>query len=78
MAFVSSNNSGCTNEAFNTAHEVSAVSTQVSAANFTNVDNLEDAVICEFFSSQPNNPQLENENLQQLHLYDLEEIDLRW
>ncbi|GKB64431.1 ribonuclease H-like domain-containing protein [Tanacetum coccineum] len=40
MAFVSSNNSGSTNEAVNTAHEVSAVSTQVSAANSTNVDNL--------------------------------------
>ncbi|GJR20062.1 hypothetical protein Tco_0968589 [Tanacetum coccineum] len=64
MAFVSSNNSGRTNEAVNTAHGVSAISTPVSAANFTNVDNLNDAVICEFFSSQPNNPQLANEDLQ--------------
>ncbi|GKA25888.1 hypothetical protein Tco_0711997 [Tanacetum coccineum] len=46
MAFVSSNNSGSTNEAVNTAHGVSAVSTQL--------------------------------DLQQLHLDDLEEIDLRW
>ncbi|GKA51490.1 proline-rich receptor-like protein kinase PERK9 [Tanacetum coccineum] len=46
MAFVSSNNSGSTNEAVNTAHGVSAVSTQVSAANSINVDNLSDAVIC--------------------------------
>ncbi|GKD67470.1 hypothetical protein Tco_1309578 [Tanacetum coccineum] len=67
MAFVSSNNSGNTNEAVNTAHGVSAVSTQVSAANSTNVDNLSDAVICAFFSSQPNNPQLANKDLQQLH-----------
>ncbi|GKE07771.1 retrovirus-related pol polyprotein from transposon TNT 1-94, partial [Tanacetum coccineum] len=45
MAFVSSNNSGSTNEVVNTAHGVFAVSTQVSAANSTNVDNLSDAVI---------------------------------
>ncbi|GJS70539.1 ribonuclease H-like domain-containing protein [Tanacetum coccineum] len=67
-----------TNEAVNTAHGVSAVSTQVSTANSTNVDNLSDAVICAFFSSQPNNPQLVNEDLQQLHPNDLEEMDLRW
>ncbi|GJS51588.1 ribonuclease H-like domain-containing protein [Tanacetum coccineum] len=59
----------------NTTHGVFAVSTQVSAAN---VDNLSDAVICAFFSSQLNNPQLANEDLQQLHPDDLEEIDLRW
>ncbi|GJU68462.1 hypothetical protein Tco_1254721 [Tanacetum coccineum] len=40
-----------TNEPVNTSHGVSAVSTQVSAANSTNVDNLSDAVICAFFSS---------------------------
>ncbi|GJV76498.1 putative ribonuclease H-like domain-containing protein, partial [Tanacetum coccineum] len=45
MAFVSSNNSGSTNEVVNTAHGVFAVSTQVSAANSTNVDNLSDTVI---------------------------------
>ncbi|GKA14938.1 hypothetical protein Tco_0694584 [Tanacetum coccineum] len=78
MAFVSSNNSGNTNEAVNTAHGVSAASTQVSAANSTNIDNLSDAVICAFFSSQSINPQLANEDLQQLHPDDLEEIDLRW
>ncbi|GJR22468.1 putative ribonuclease H-like domain-containing protein [Tanacetum coccineum] len=78
MAFVSSNNSGSTNEAVYISHEVLATSTQVSAANSTNVDNLSDAVICAFFSSQPNNPQLANEDLQQLHPDDLEEMDLRW
>ncbi|GKA61907.1 ribonuclease H-like domain-containing protein [Tanacetum coccineum] len=65
MAFVSSNNFGNTNEAVNTAHGVSAVSTQVNAANSTNVDNLSDAVICAFFSNQPNNSQLANEDLKQ-------------
>ncbi|GJR96825.1 hypothetical protein Tco_0268999 [Tanacetum coccineum] len=77
MAFVSSNNFGNTNEAVNTAHGVSAVSTQVNAANSTNVDNLSDLVICAFFSSQPNNSQLTNEDLQQLYPDDLEEMDLR-
>ncbi|GJR18076.1 ribonuclease H-like domain-containing protein [Tanacetum coccineum] len=28
--------------------------------------------------SQPNSPQLDNEDLQQIHLDDLEEMDLRW
>ncbi|GKD76037.1 hypothetical protein Tco_1334319, partial [Tanacetum coccineum] len=78
MAFVSSNNSGSTNEAIYISHGVLATSTQVSAANSTNVDNLSDAVICAFFSSQQNNPQLANEDLQKLHPDDLEEIDLRW
>ncbi|GKD15820.1 ribonuclease H-like domain-containing protein, partial [Tanacetum coccineum] len=78
MDFVSSNNSGGTNEVVNTAHGVSAANTQVSAANSTNVDNLSDAVICAFFSSQPNYPQLANEDLQQLYPDDLEEMDLRW
>ncbi|GJU28774.1 hypothetical protein Tco_1167395 [Tanacetum coccineum] len=55
MAFVSSsnNNTNITNEAVNTAHGVSTASTQVNAANFTNIDNLSDAVICSFFASQP-------------------------
>ncbi|GKD74133.1 hypothetical protein Tco_1332415, partial [Tanacetum coccineum] len=56
MDFVSSNNSGSTNEAVNTTHEVFAASTQAKAANPINVDNLSDVVICAFFSSQPNNP----------------------
>ncbi|GJQ95257.1 putative reverse transcriptase domain-containing protein [Tanacetum coccineum] len=77
IAFVSSNNSRSTNEAVNTSHGVSSVSTQVSVANSTNVDNLSDAVICALFFSQPNNPQLANEDLQQLHPDDLKEMDLR-
>ncbi|GKD39752.1 ribonuclease H-like domain-containing protein, partial [Tanacetum coccineum] len=78
MAFVSYNNSGNTNEAVNTAYGVSAASTQVSAANSTNVDSLSDAVICTFLASQPNSPQLITEDLQQIHPYDIEEMDLRW
>ncbi|GKD02162.1 ribonuclease H-like domain-containing protein, partial [Tanacetum coccineum] len=80
MAFVSSSNSNTssTNEAVNTAHEVSTASTQVNAANSTNIDNLSDAVICAFFISQPNSPQLVHEDLQQIHPDDMEEMDLRW
>ncbi|GJV42816.1 hypothetical protein Tco_1427352 [Tanacetum coccineum] len=77
MDFVSSNNCGSTNEAVNSAHEVSDVSTQVSAANSTNIDNLSDAVIYAFFASQPNIPLLDNEDLQQINPNDLEEMDLR-
>ncbi|GKB13889.1 ribonuclease H-like domain-containing protein [Tanacetum coccineum] len=80
MAFVSSsnNNTNSTNEAVNTAHEVSTSSTQVNAANSKNIDNLSDAVIYAFFTSQPNSPQLVHEDLQQIHPDDMEEMDLRW
>ncbi|GJT30155.1 ribonuclease H-like domain-containing protein [Tanacetum coccineum] len=79
MAFVSfsNNNTSSTNGAVNTAHRVSTASTQVNAANFTNIDNLSDAVICAFFASQPNSPQLVHEDLQQIHPDDMEEMDLR-
>ncbi|GJX80473.1 uncharacterized mitochondrial protein-like protein [Tanacetum coccineum] len=72
------NNLKVTNEAVNTAHGVSTANTQVNAANSTNTDNLSDAVICAFFASQPNSPQLVHEDLQQIHPNDIEEIDLRW
>ncbi|GKD42204.1 ribonuclease H-like domain-containing protein, partial [Tanacetum coccineum] len=76
VAFVSANNS--TNRAVNTAHGATTASTQATAVNSTTIDNLSDAVICAFFASQPNSPQLDNEDLQQIHPDDLEEIDLRW
>ncbi|GJZ12601.1 ribonuclease H-like domain-containing protein [Tanacetum coccineum] len=80
MAFMSSsnNNTSSTNEAVNTAHGVSTISTQVNAANSTNIDNSSDVVICAFFTSQPNSPQLVHEDLQQIYPDDMEEIDLRW
>ncbi|GKF30955.1 hypothetical protein Tco_0100753, partial [Tanacetum coccineum] len=58
MGFVSSSNNitSNANEAVNTAHEVSTASTKVNAANFTNIDNLSDVVICAFFASKPNSP----------------------
>ncbi|GKG21118.1 hypothetical protein Tco_0383713, partial [Tanacetum coccineum] len=80
MAFVSfsNNNTSSTNEAVNNAHGVSTASTQVNAANFTNIVNLSDAVIFAFFSSQPNSPQLIHEDLQQIHPNDMKKMDLRW
>ncbi|GJT88679.1 putative ribonuclease H-like domain-containing protein [Tanacetum coccineum] len=80
IAFVSSsnNNTSSSNEAVNAAHGVTTASTQVHTAYTTNIDNLSDAVICSFFASQPNSPQLAHEDLQQIHHDDLEEMDLRW
>nr|GEV31589.1 hypothetical protein [Tanacetum cinerariifolium] len=67
-----------TAQAVNTAHRVSTASTQVNAPYFTNINNPSDAVICSFFASQPNSPQLVHEDLKQIHPDDMEEMDLRW
>ncbi|GJV21360.1 putative ribonuclease H-like domain-containing protein [Tanacetum coccineum] len=64
MVFVSSNNSGSTNEAVNNAHGVCAASTQVSAANSTTINNLSDVVICALFAESTKQvPQLDNKEL---------------
>ncbi|GJT42003.1 hypothetical protein Tco_0941868 [Tanacetum coccineum] len=53
--------------------------TQALLSNPTKqIDNLSDVVICAFFASQLNSPQLDNEDLQQINPDDLEEMDLRW
>nr|GEW98645.1 hypothetical protein [Tanacetum cinerariifolium] len=81
MAFVSSsskNNTNNSNEAVNTAFGVTTAGTQVNAANSTNIDNMGDAIICAFLASQSNSSQLVNEDLEQIHLDDLEEIDSKW
>ncbi|GKA21472.1 ribonuclease H-like domain-containing protein [Tanacetum coccineum] len=79
MAFVSSsnNNTSSSNEAVNAAHGVTTASTQVNTAYSTNIDNLSDAVICSFFASQPNSPQLAHADLQQIHPNDIEKMYLR-
>ncbi|GKF69885.1 hypothetical protein Tco_0202942, partial [Tanacetum coccineum] len=64
--------------AVNDAYGVTTASTQVNTAYSKNIDNLSDAIICVFLASQPNNPQLAHEDLQQIHPDDLEEMDLRW
>ncbi|GJX42333.1 retrovirus-related pol polyprotein from transposon TNT 1-94 [Tanacetum coccineum] len=80
MAFVSSsnNNTSSSNEAVNAAHEVTTASTQVNTAYSTNIDNLSDDVLCSFFASQLNSPQLAYKDLQQIHPDDIKEMDLRW
>ncbi|GJS00868.1 hypothetical protein Tco_0317376 [Tanacetum coccineum] len=77
MAFVSSsnNNNSSTNGAVNTAQAVNianGVSTANTHVNASNIYNLSDPVICAFLASQPNNPQLAHEDLQQIYPYDLE------
>nr|GEW21128.1 putative ribonuclease H-like domain-containing protein [Tanacetum cinerariifolium] len=62
----------------NTTHGVSTASTQVNAAYSTNIDNFSDAFICSFFSRQPYSPQLVYEDLEQIHLVDMEKMDMRW
>nr|GEX29426.1 hypothetical protein [Tanacetum cinerariifolium] len=86
MAFVSSsnNNTSSTNETVNTtqvvntAHGISTASTQVNVAYSTNINDLSDVVIFSFFASQPISPQLVHEDLEQIHLDNMEEMDLRW
>ncbi|GKF89589.1 retrovirus-related pol polyprotein from transposon TNT 1-94, partial [Tanacetum coccineum] len=69
---INSNNS--TNEADNTAFGVSDAHTQ---SNPTSGDNLSDAVDCAFLASQPNSPQLLQEDLELIDPNDLEEMDLQ-
>ncbi|GJU89485.1 putative ribonuclease H-like domain-containing protein [Tanacetum coccineum] len=78
VAFVSNNtnNTNITNKANNNAHGVSTA--QGNGVNSTYLDNLYDAVICAFLASQPNSPQLAQEDLEQRHPDDLEEMDLQW
>ncbi|GJU61093.1 hypothetical protein Tco_1238859 [Tanacetum coccineum] len=78
IAFVSLNSTNSTNGAVNTAHGATTASTQAISVNSTTIDNLSDGVICSFFASQPNSPQLDNEDLQKIDPDDLEEMDLRW
>ncbi|GKF37262.1 hypothetical protein Tco_0114020, partial [Tanacetum coccineum] len=77
IAFVSSNSISSTNGAVKTDYGATTTSTQATAVNLTTIDNLSDASICAFFASQPNSPQFDNGDLQQIHPDDLEEMDLR-
>nr|GEV50624.1 hypothetical protein [Tanacetum cinerariifolium] len=62
------------NETVNTAHSVSAGSSndQASTASYAN------DVMFSFFSNQYNALQLDNEDLEQIDTDDLEEMDLKW
>ncbi|GJX82623.1 ribonuclease H-like domain-containing protein [Tanacetum coccineum] len=78
VAFLSSSSTNSTTRAINTAQGVNTASTQGAADSSTTVENMSDVVIYSFFASQPSIPQLDNEDLQQIHPDDLEEMDLRW
>nr|GEW38151.1 hypothetical protein [Tanacetum cinerariifolium] len=64
--------------AVNIAQVVNTASTQGAANSLTTIENLSNAVIYSIFASQPSILQLQNEDLQQIHLDDLEEMDLKW
>ncbi|GKB67106.1 ribonuclease H-like domain-containing protein [Tanacetum coccineum] len=78
VAFVSSNSTGSTNEAVNTAQGVSAATSKANASTLPNVDSLSDVVIYSFFASQSNSLQLDNDDLKQIDPDDLEEMELKW
>ncbi|GJV58992.1 hypothetical protein Tco_1465092 [Tanacetum coccineum] len=70
------NSNSSTNEAMIiTAYGVYALHTQ---SNPTSGDKLSDDMICAFLASQPNSPQLAQEDLEQIDPDDLEEMDLQW
>ncbi|GKC48493.1 hypothetical protein Tco_1071238 [Tanacetum coccineum] len=73
VAFVSSENTSSTNEAVNTAHEVSTANSQGQASSLT----YDDDVMFSFFVNQSNSPQLNNKDLEQIDTDDLEEMDLK-
>nr|GEV62236.1 hypothetical protein [Tanacetum cinerariifolium] len=74
VAFVSLDNTSSINEAVNTAHDVSAASSQGQDFSST----YDDDVMFSFFANQSNSLQLDNEDLEQIDTNDLEEMDLKW
>ncbi|GJU94204.1 putative ribonuclease H-like domain-containing protein [Tanacetum coccineum] len=74
VAFVSSENTSSTNEAVNTAYEVSTASSQGQSSSLTYADDF----MFSFFSNQSNSPQLDNKDLEQIDTDDLKEMDLKW
>ncbi|GJZ01960.1 putative ribonuclease H-like domain-containing protein [Tanacetum coccineum] len=86
MAFISSENTSSTNEAVNTAHEVSTANLQRQASSSSYAD---DVMLYLSLVSQLMGPgggggvphgsqQLDNEDLEQIDTDDLEEMDLKW
>ncbi|GKD00890.1 ribonuclease H-like domain-containing protein, partial [Tanacetum coccineum] len=75
---MSSSSTNSATRAVNTAQGVNTAITQGAVDSSTTVENLSDAVIYSFFASHPSIPQLDNEDLQEIHPDDLEKMDLRW
>nr|GFA92869.1 hypothetical protein [Tanacetum cinerariifolium] len=78
LAFVSSSNTNNTTEIVSAAASVSAVCAKMHVSYLPNVDSLSNAVTYSFFASQSTSPQLDNEDLKLIDIYNLEEMDLRW
>nr|GEV06607.1 hypothetical protein [Tanacetum cinerariifolium] len=77
MAFLSSHSS--TNKVDTTSIQVSNANTPLSTVSSpNNTANLSDATVYAFLANQPNGSQLVHEDLEQIHKYDLEEMDLKW
>ncbi|GJT46371.1 hypothetical protein Tco_0955086 [Tanacetum coccineum] len=74
VAFVSLENTSSTNEAVNTAYEVSTANSKGQASSSSYADD----VMFSFFMSQSNSQQLDNEDLEQIDTDDFEEMDLKW
>ncbi|GJS92904.1 ribonuclease H-like domain-containing protein [Tanacetum coccineum] len=74
VAFVSSENTSSTNEAVNTALDVSTASTQGQASSSTYADD----VMFSFFVNQSKSLLLDNEDIKHIESDDLEEMDLKW
>ncbi|GJU00724.1 ribonuclease H-like domain-containing protein [Tanacetum coccineum] len=53
-------------------------SNQAYGSKSANTNSMSDVVIYSFFANQSNNPQLNDEDLQQINVDDLEEMDLKW
>nr|GEY32153.1 ribonuclease H-like domain-containing protein [Tanacetum cinerariifolium] len=67
-----------TTDSVSAAASVSAACAKLPVSLLPNVDTLSNTVIYSFFASQSTSPQLDNEDLKQIDVYDLEEMDLRW
>nr|GEX08665.1 hypothetical protein [Tanacetum cinerariifolium] len=75
VAFVSSDNTRCTNEV-NTAYGVSTSSGHNSQKE--GFSSYTDDLMYSFFANQSSGPQLDHEDLEQVDEFDLEEMDLKW
>nr|GEX77119.1 hypothetical protein [Tanacetum cinerariifolium] len=78
IAFVSSYITDSTNESVSAVASFSAASTKPPTSILPNVDNLSDAAIYSFSTSQSIIPQLDSNDLKQINADDLEEMDLKW
>nr|GEU89277.1 hypothetical protein [Tanacetum cinerariifolium] len=78
LAFVSSTSTDSTTDSVSADVNVSAIGAKLTTSTLTNVNSSSNAVIYSFFVSQSSSPQLNNEDLKQIDVYDLEEMDLKW